>query len=190
MPVPELDEKERKQWGLDEAPAERDVTQDAKPHPLVGRVTVPVWALVIAGLLFVAALGDGTGGQQQLDAGVQRASTAEQRVEEVEQRASRLGSEYAQRKADLDAREAELDAREENLNGKNVAHPAPAPKAPAAERPAAKAPAAQPAPKSQPKQVSYANCTQAKAAGAAPLRRDEPGYAPHLDRDSDGVACE
>lgn len=36
----------------------------------------------------------------------------------------------------------------------------------------------------------YANCTEARAAGAAPINRGEPGYAPHLDRDNDGVACE
>lgn len=37
---------------------------------------------------------------------------------------------------------------------------------------------------------SYANCTAARAAGAAPVRRGEPGYGAHLDRDSDGVGCE
>jgi micrococcal nuclease len=36
----------------------------------------------------------------------------------------------------------------------------------------------------------YANCSAAKAAGAAPLHRGEPGYRPALDRDGDGVACE
>ncbi|MFF6775491.1 excalibur calcium-binding domain-containing protein [Streptomyces sp. NPDC012637] len=29
-----------------------------------------------------------------------------------------------------------------------------------------------------------------RAAGATPIHKDEPGYAPHLDRDGDGVACE
>ena len=38
--------------------------------------------------------------------------------------------------------------------------------------------------------VSYANCAAARAAGAAPLTTDDPGYAAHLDRDDDGVACE
>ncbi|WP_371133041.1 excalibur calcium-binding domain-containing protein [Hydrogenophaga sp.] len=38
--------------------------------------------------------------------------------------------------------------------------------------------------------ASFSNCAQARAAGAAPLRRGEPGYGPHLDRDRDGVACE
>lgn len=36
----------------------------------------------------------------------------------------------------------------------------------------------------------FANCAEARAAGAAPVRRGEPGYGPHLDRDGDGVACE
>lgn len=37
---------------------------------------------------------------------------------------------------------------------------------------------------------AYANCTAARAAGAAPVRRGDPGYGPHLDRDSDGIGCE
>jgi hypothetical protein len=36
----------------------------------------------------------------------------------------------------------------------------------------------------------YANCSAARAAGAAPVYAGEPGYAPHLDRDGDGVGCE
>ena len=36
----------------------------------------------------------------------------------------------------------------------------------------------------------FKNCSEARAAGAAPIRRGEPGYAPHLDRDNDGIACE
>lgn len=36
----------------------------------------------------------------------------------------------------------------------------------------------------------YANCSAARAAGAAPIRRGDPGYSRRLDRDGDGVACE
>jgi endonuclease YncB( thermonuclease family) len=36
----------------------------------------------------------------------------------------------------------------------------------------------------------YANCTEAREAGAAPLYRGEPGYSARLDRDQDGIACE
>ena len=37
---------------------------------------------------------------------------------------------------------------------------------------------------------SYRNCAEARRAGAAPLRRGEPGYGAHMDGDSDGIACE
>jgi hypothetical protein len=37
---------------------------------------------------------------------------------------------------------------------------------------------------------SFRNCAAARAAGAAPLRRGQPGYASHLDADDDGIACE
>ncbi|WP_082235009.1 excalibur calcium-binding domain-containing protein [Halobacillus massiliensis] len=36
----------------------------------------------------------------------------------------------------------------------------------------------------------FENCDAAKAAGAAPVRRGDPGYAKHLDRDGDGIGCE
>lgn len=36
----------------------------------------------------------------------------------------------------------------------------------------------------------YANCSAARDAGAAPVRRGDPGYSPRLDRDGDGVGCE
>ena len=37
--------------------------------------------------------------------------------------------------------------------------------------------------------VSYANCTEARRAGVSNIRRGQPGYAQHLDRDNDGLAC-
>lgn len=49
---------------------------------------------------------------------------------------------------------------------------------------------APPAPAPAPAEVSYANCTEAKAAGAAPIYEGEPGYRAKLDRDKDGIACE
>ena len=36
----------------------------------------------------------------------------------------------------------------------------------------------------------YKNCSEARAAGAAPIYRGEPGYREKLDRDNDGIACE
>ncbi|WP_234996398.1 excalibur calcium-binding domain-containing protein [Demequina sp. NBRC 110054] len=39
-------------------------------------------------------------------------------------------------------------------------------------------------------EVSYANCTAVREAGAAPIHRGDPGYSSKLDRDGDGIACE
>lgn len=69
--------------------------------------------------------------------------------------------------------------------------PAPAPQ-PVAPPPPAPAPAPPPAPVAPPPPASayYANCTAARNAGAAPVRRGDPGYGSHLDRDNDGIGCE
>ena len=37
---------------------------------------------------------------------------------------------------------------------------------------------------------AFRSCAEARAAGAAPVRRGQPGYGAHLDRDGDGVGCE
>ncbi|MFF0060793.1 excalibur calcium-binding domain-containing protein [Streptomyces sp. NPDC005279] len=62
-----------------------------------------------------------------------------------------------------------------------VAAPTPTP-TPTPAKAKAKAPA--------PPNAYYANCDAARAAGAAPVHEGDPGYAPHLDRDGDGVGCE
>lgn len=38
--------------------------------------------------------------------------------------------------------------------------------------------------------VYYARCSEARAAGVAPIRAGQPGYRSGLDADGDGVACE
>jgi len=38
--------------------------------------------------------------------------------------------------------------------------------------------------------VPFASCDAARAAGAAPVHRGEPGYSRRLDRDGDGTGCE
>ncbi len=79
---------------------------------------------------------------------------------------------------------------------KPVAPPAPAEPAPAEPAPAEPAPAEpapvepaapQPAP---PASTYYANCSEVRAAGKAPLYAGDPGYSRKLDRDGDGIACE
>lgn len=64
--------------------------------------------------------------------------------------------------------------------------PKPQPKPKASPQPQPRPVAAAPAPAAG----SFKNCKEAKAAGAAPLYRGQPGYSSKLDGDSDGVACE
>ena len=45
-------------------------------------------------------------------------------------------------------------------------------------------------PEPEPQKELYANCDDAKAAGAAPMYKGDPGYRPELDRDKDGIACD
>jgi hypothetical protein len=60
--------------------------------------------------------------------------------------------------------------------------PVPSPSAPTPETPA-------PAPTS-PATQPYADCAAARAAGAAPLHRGDPGWSDSMDGDGDGTACE
>ena len=61
---------------------------------------------------------------------------------------------------------------------------APAP-APAVVHQEQRAPAPAPEP-----EVFYKNCAAARAAGAAPIYRGQPGYRSKLDADGDGIACD
>ena len=36
----------------------------------------------------------------------------------------------------------------------------------------------------------FRNCSEVRAARAAPVRRGARGYGPHFDRDNDGIGCE
>ena len=65
-----------------------------------------------------------------------------------------------------------------------AAHPRPRARAP--ELPHSAAPFRTPGPSG----IYFRNCREAWAAGAAPLRRGQPGYRPEMDGDGDGIACE
>jgi hypothetical protein len=77
---------------------------------------------------------------------------------------------------------------------------APALQSPVVQKDAVKAPAPIPVPVPAPapdqvpvpapSQIYFSNCTEARAAGAAPVSAGQPGYGRHLDRDGDGVGCE
>lgn len=49
---------------------------------------------------------------------------------------------------------------------------------------------AAPAPQPSPQGPHFRSCKEARAAGYSHMRRGEPGYSPHLDRDNDGIACD
>ena len=89
---------------------------------------------------------------------------------------------------DLWATQAEHDAMARVLSA-CPAEPVPAGHAAPASTPAAPAPASTTV-EAAPPAVAYADCTAVRAAGAAPVRRGDPGYAGHLDGDGDGVGCE
>lgn len=79
----------------------------------------------------------------------------------------------------------------------NTAPPATAPPEtapPATPAPTIRRATATPAPTDAPAPAGsstyYKNCDEARAAGAAPINRGEPGYRSGLDRDDDGIACD
>lgn len=78
-----------------------------------------------------------------------------------------------------------VDAQVQQQTQQNNTTPAPV----APQQQATPQPEPQPAAPQQ-QDVYYANCAAVKAAGKAPLYRDQPGYSSKLDRDGDGVACE
>lgn len=71
---------------------------------------------------------------------------------------------------------------------KQAAKPKPAPQR-AAPKPAPKRTAPKPAPRPAQSRY-YQNCRAVWNDLGRPIRRGEPGYASHLDRDNDGVGCE
>ena len=130
----------------------------------------------------------------QRDEALRKLSTAEDRAEgalrattelqareaELAEQAEQLGSQVAEldkRKAELDAMEAALAEEQAALGTSGAAHLL------------GSAPVAPPVADAAP-DVSYANCSEARAAGAAPVHQGDPGYGRHLDRDADGVGCE
>lgn len=64
------------------------------------------------------------------------------------------------------------------------------PARPAATRKAARRDRPMAAVSRQSSQSYFSSCREARAAGAAPIRRGQAGYSGRLDRDGDGVACE
>lgn len=99
-----------------------------------------------------------------------------------------------QAKKDEEARKAELarqqaEAEEAKRKAEQEAQAA-AEEKQKAEQQAAADKAAQEASQSTSTSVFYANCSEVRAAGAAPISQGQPGYSRKLDRDGDGIACD
>ncbi|MFJ5990881.1 excalibur calcium-binding domain-containing protein [Lentzea sp. NPDC092896] len=98
------------------------------------------------------------------------------------------GADTAIQVAETAAKKAALGFWGPSCGGLDV-KPAPVVAPPVAPQPVVPQPEPAPAPP-PPAAAYYANCAAAKAAGAAPLFRGQPGYRAALDRDGDGKACE
>ena len=94
--------------------------------------------------------------------------------------------------ASASASAAEAEASASAAASEQAAQDEPAQNEPAQDEPAQPEEPAQ-RPQQDPKKSAstyYANCTEAKAAGAAPMYEGDPGYRSGLDRDHDGIACD
>ncbi|WP_277063795.1 excalibur calcium-binding domain-containing protein [Schaalia cardiffensis] len=111
----------------------------------------------------------------------QSANTNQKRLEEEEQKRQQEAAERAA---------AEQAAAEAAAAEQAAAEQAAAEAAAAEQAAAEEALRQQQARNSAPSSVYYANCKEARNAGAAPLHSGDPGYRAGLDRDHDGIACE
>jgi hypothetical protein len=191
-------------WGFNAKPA-APVQAQAEPEKKPNRWLR--WAIPV--LAFVIGVGVGGSGseaepdveaspaylslQSELTSTQQEADVLEDEVADAEARIRRATEDgearLAARTAELDGRSAQLDQREKDLVAREAAAAAALAPQPVT-RPAP--PAAVPAAPAPPAAVStnFKNCDAVRAAGAAPVRRGDPGYGSHLDRDGDGVGCE
>lgn len=118
---------------------------------------------------------------------------AEARKKAEEKRKAEEARQEAERKAEEERQAAEAERRAEEERRAEAQRRAEEERAQQAPiQPLMPQPAPQPAPPPQPAPVPFVfkNCTEARAAGAAPVYRGQPGYGPHLDRDNDGIGCE
>lgn len=108
------------------------------------------------------------------------------RVKELESEVASLREQVTALKKERDALEARRSEQAERIQ-QLESRPASAQQSPSAGGSGGGSPPSQEGSGSS---AQYANCSEARAAGAAPLRRGEPGYDSSMDRDDDGVACE
>ena len=125
----------------------------------------------------------------------ERIAKLEKAKQEEKERAEKAKKEAEEKKKQEEAAAAAAKARQQQQQTRpqpaprqvtpTPAAPQPAPTTPPRPRPRPATPA--PAP---PAELHFSSCKEARAAGYSHMRRGEPGYSPHLDRDNDGIACD
>ncbi|SDX55378.1 Excalibur calcium-binding domain-containing protein [Geodermatophilus africanus] len=120
------------------------------------------------------------------------AAAAQARIEQQSLTITQRATDLDQREQDLIARESAVRAAEQaatSRTGTSSSSSSSSSSSGSVSSGAGNASVAEPEPQVS-AIASYANCTEARAAGAAPVRVGDPGYGRHLDRDGDGVGCE
>ena len=126
----------------------------------------------------------------------ERITKLEKAKQKEKERAEKAKKEAEEKKKQEEAAAAAVKARQQQQQ-QTLSQPAPRQVAPA---PAAPQPAPTTPPRPRPRPVTptpapsaelyFSSCKEARAAGYSHMRRGEPGYSPHLDRDGDGIACD
>lgn len=169
---------------------------------------VPLWVAITAGVagLLLGGTGSLAGADaQRIDELEQELASAQSESEKALQALEQVEDDFSEERASLileveEATEEAEKAAKEIEKALQAVEQAEQTAEEANERASAAEAAAEEAPLSlvdtptgtsdTTSSVYYKNCTAARAAGAAPLYAGQPGYASHLDRDGDGVACE
>ena len=107
----------------------------------------------------------------------ERITKLEKAKQEEKERAEKAKKEAEEKKKQEEATAAR--ARQQQINAQQQT-----------TRPQTTPHQAAPAPQPSPQGPHFRSCKEARAAGYSHMRRGEPGYSSHLDRDNDGIACD
>jgi Excalibur calcium-binding domain len=127
---------------------------------------------------------------------VQQAAAAQAQIEQQTAEISERATALDQREQELAARESALRAGEQSASSSGRTSAGPGSSSSSSSSSSGSVPSgvgSSVVVEREPQvstSVSYGNCSEARDAGAAPVRVGDPGYGRHLDRDGDGVGCE
>lgn len=160
---------------------------------------VPLWATITTGVVcFLLGIAGSSGDSgeaaalDEIEVLEAELASAQTKADEDEQALEDAQKVFDEEKAELSTRleaakkQAETATREAEAAVSRAEAAEAATPASDTDPPSTDTPAEAPASNN----TYYQNCTEARDAGAAPVRSSDPGYGPHLDRDGDGVGCE